>query len=797
MHVKLLSLAIAATLPICAHAADTRNYSIAAGPLEETLNRFGRASGIMLSFVPELTAGLRSDGLQGQHTVDDGLARLLAGSGLEAVRQANGSYLLRRAAATGAVTDARLQAIQVRAEADRLPPPAPGGQVASGGRLGMLGNVSVMDAPFNQTSYTAKLIEDQQVRGLMDVLENDPSIRSSAPTDGESDIVMIRGFDMFAREIMVNGLAGLADNRGAMLEAVERVEVLKGPSALLNSVSPWGSSTGGSINYILKRAENDPVTRFTGSYATQSQLGGHIDIGRRFGEQQQFGVRLNSAYKSGEGAIDNTYNRLSMNALALDYRGERLRLTADLGYQQKRLDGGIAATRISSSVAIPAPTGSSTNYKQPWETFNSENTYALFGAEYDLAPNWTLAAHYGGGVSNEAYLLVIHSITNTRGDLSGWTYWIPGRSTNRSADVALSGKFATGPVNHSVALSAGTSMARRGQGNYLLGAATPSNLYAPILQPYRDSYGLTTDVDMLNRYGRDSVGVTDTIGLLDDRLLLIAGARRQVVDTRAYAKSASGALNQSFRYHQDNTTPALGVVYKFTPQLSTYGNYIENIIPGPTPSTYYANSSEIFKPFASKQYEVGVKYEYDKLSLTSSIYQINLQNTLERASTNAADARPTLELNGEQRNRGFEINTFGQVNRALRLLGGYAFIDARLLHTQDGLTDGRRARGVPKHNVNLGTEWDVPGLHGLTLSARVVYTSDQYIDTTNTAARSIPSWTRLDAGARYNGKIAGRDMAFRLNVDNLTDRDYWSSASRGVLVMGAPRSVRLSVSTDL
>lgn len=797
MHLKLLPLAIAATLPICAQAADTRHYSIAAGSLEQTLNRFGRASGIMLSFVPELTAGLRSDGLQGRHTVDDGLAQLLAGSGLEAVRQTNGSYLLRRAAAPSAAADARLQAIQVRADADRLPPPAAGGQVASGGRLGMLGNVSVMDTPFNQTSYTAKLIEDQQVRGLMDVLENDPSIRSSAPTDGEQDVVMIRGFDMWAREIMINGLAGLGDNRGAMLDAVERVEVLKGPSALLNSVSPWGSSTGGSINYVLKRAENDPVTRFTASYATRSQLGGHLDVGRRFGDRRQFGVRLNTSYKSGEGMIDNTYNRLSMNALALDYRGEQLRLTADLGDQQKRLDGGVAATRIGSSVAIPAPTRNTTNYKQPWETFDSENTYALLGAEYDLAPNWTLAAHYGNSVSNEAYLLVIHSITNTKGDLSGWTYWIPGRSTNRTADLALSGKFSTGPVNHSVVASAGASIARRGQGNYLLGAATPSNLYHPVLQAARNSHGLSTDVDMLNRYGRDSAGVTDTLGLFDDRLLVIAGARRQVVDTRAYAKAASGALSQTFHYHQDNTTPALGVVFKFTPHLSTYGNYIENIIPGPTPSTYYANSSQIFKPFASKQYEAGVKYEHDKLSITGSIYQIGLQNTVEIASTSASETRPTLALDGEQRNRGVEINTFGQATKDLRLLGGYSFIDARLLHTEGGLTDGRRARGVPKHNVNLGAEWDVPSLRGVTLTSRVVYTSDQFIDTTNTAARSTPSWTRLDLGARYAGKIGDRDIVFRLNVDNVADRDYWSAASRGVLTMGSPRSVRLSLSSDL
>jgi iron complex outermembrane receptor protein len=72
-----------------------------------------------------------------------------------------------------------------------------------------------------------------------------------------------------------------------------------------------------------------------------------------------------------------------------------------------------------------------------------------------------------------------------------------------------------------------------------------------------------------------------------------------------------------------------------------------------------------------------------------------------------------------------------------------------------------------------------------------------FIDTSNTRARSTPSWTRFDIGARYATRINGHDTTIRLNIDNLANRDYWSSASRGVLVVGAPRSVRLSVSTDL
>lgn len=797
-----LVVAVACCAPAFAQSQPAQPYSIGAGTLEQALNRFGRAAGITLSFAPALTAGLNSAGLQGSHTVDGGLARLLAGSGLEAVRQPNGDWSLRRAAAAPAAPAqsqyAPLPLVHVTGSAQPREEFAPGGQVARAARLGILGDIDVMDAPFNITSYSAELIQNQQARGLMDVLENDPSVRSSSPIDSEGDIVMVRGFELWGREVTINGIGGLADNRGHVLEAVERVEVLKGPSALINSISPWGASTGGSINYVMKRAGDDPMARFTGSYYSDAQLGGHLDMGRRFGERKAFGARVNLSQRKGDGAVDATHNRTSVGALALDWRGERLRLTADGGYQEKKLTGGLAASRIGSSVSIPRPPKASTNFKQPWETFESDNRYLVLGAEYDLARDWTLGASHGQSLSNEVYLLTVHSISNVNGDLSGWAQFIPGRSTNRSTDLSLRGKFATGPVEHRLTLATNHSVSRRGQAAAIVGAVVPSNLYAPLRQPYRDRDGLSTDVDMLSRYGRSSVAVTDTMSMFDERVFVMVGARKQQVDNRSYVRdAATRAIRQGFRYDQDKVTPAAGVVVKLAPQVSVYGNYIESLIPGPTPSpNFYANGNEVFAPFPSKQYESGLKLEHGRLSVTASVYQITLQSTTEVDPT-VPGRLPTLELNGEQRNRGFELNTFGEAAPGLRLLGGLSLIDARLLHTQGGLTDGRRARGVPKKNLNLGAEWDVPQLAGLTFTLRGVYTGSAFIDATNTAARQAPSWTRFDAGLRYAARVAGRDVVLRANVDNLANRDYWSSASRGVLVLGAPRSVRLSLSTDL
>ena len=458
--------------------------------------------------------------------------------------------------------------------------------------------------------------------------------------------------------------------------------------------------------------------------------------------------------------------------------------------------GGVGVSRIGASVAIPRPPKASTNFKQPWESYDSDNSYASFRADYDLNPRWTVSASHGESVSNEVYLLTVHSIRNIDGTLSGTPYWIPARSTNSSTELSLRGSFVTGPVSHQLVLSGADSESRRGQNTVAVGSDVPSNLYAPVNYPHRDGAGLGAEVDLLNRYGRSSVAVTDTMGLFNDRLYVMLGVRRQKIDNRTYSANAAHVLTQTNLYAQDKTTPAAGIVFKLSSQFSLYGNYIESLLPGPQPSTYYANAGQVFPPFPAKQYETGVKYERDGLGITGSLYQINLQNSIEIEAA-AAGGRPTLALDGEQRNRGLELNVYGEVTRKLRLLGGVSLIDARLLHTERGLTDGRRARGVPRQNLNLGAEWDLPQLSGMTLTARAVYTGSQFIDTSNTSARGIPSWARYDVGARHVFKADGRLITVRANIDNVTNRDYWSSASRGVLVLGAPRSVRLSFSMDL
>ncbi len=114
-----------------------------------------------------------------------------------------------------------------------------------------------------------------------------------------------------------NGLYGVSPRNSSSLIGVERVEVLRGPNALLNGMAPYGS-VGGSINLVPKRAGADPLNRFTVSYIGDSQFGAHADLSRRYGESQEWGVRLNVAGSSGDLPMDGAKEDLGAVALGLD-----------------------------------------------------------------------------------------------------------------------------------------------------------------------------------------------------------------------------------------------------------------------------------------------------------------------------------------------------------------------------------------------------------------------------------------------------------------------------------------------
>jgi iron complex outermembrane receptor protein len=193
-----------------------------------------------------------------------------------------------------------------------------------------------------------------------------------------------------------------------------------------------------------------------------------------------------------------------------------------------------------------------------------------------------------------------------------------------------------------------------------------------------------------------------------------------------------------------------------------------------------ANAGEIFKPYASRQGEVGVKFDGGQIGGSlSAFYTAKPVATVNPLSTR-------YEVTDYQRNRGAELTFFGEAAPGLRVLGGASYLHAEVT--------GTRAIGSPRWQSNVGVEWDLPVVRAPTIDARVLATASQYADSAN--AQPVPAWWRLDVGSRYTFGVGAAKLTLRARIDNVTDRNSWVSVGgypgSGYLVLGAPRTFVVS-----
>ena len=777
-----------------AQAATAWTFDIPPQPLASALPLFGQQSGRQITADAALVRGITTQGVRGTMTIDTALQQLLAGTGLSWSGSHGATIALHRLDQSSDST-LRIDPVQVQgysvppqAMIDNIPPVYAGGQVATGSQLGLLGNRDVMDTPFNQTSYTAKKAQDQQAKTIRDVLIDDPSVRSFYP-DGSTgiDAMYIRGFSVLDSPTL-GGLQGMAPYLSVMPEFAERVEVLKGPGAMLFGMPPSGS-VGGTINLVAKRAAADPLTQLTASYNSTSQFGGHVDIGRRFGPDKEVGVRVNGVYRSGQTAVEWTSDQRALATLGLDFRGERLRLSADLGYQYQYINGLIPFVALGANVPLPwAPNARSNPGGQPWSNNERKDIFGIVRGEFDLTDRITAYATFGAhdyrngqfGVFNVAVNNFSGTATTTPRTQNIYTTWLTG-------EVGIRGTVDTGPIGHEFAFSATTLQQDQGA-NSVNGTAYATTIYDPqivarpsLANPAANKTATST---------LSSLALADTLQMADRRIQLTLGGRLQQVKSTNY-NVLTGAPTSS--YDQSVLTPSVALVFKPWSNVSFYGNFIQGLQQGIVVGPAFTNAGEIFPPYVSTQFEAGVKVDWGKFTTTASLFQITQPSILTNVANN------TQYLGGEQRNQGLELNFFGEPIEGVRLLGGAMFLDAVLTKTQGGTTNGWTAPMAPSVELRLAGEWDLPFARGLTLNGRVVYTGSQYIDAT-WPRRSLPAWTRVDVGARYafeNPGAKGKLLVARFNVENLFDANYWAGGfGATTLSVGAPQTFRLSLTAD-
>ncbi|WP_101675982.1 TonB-dependent receptor [Alloalcanivorax mobilis] len=690
-----------------------------------------------------------------------------------------------------------LDAVQVQSSADAskegLSEIYAGGQVAEGGKVGILGNQAVMDTPYSFTTYTGQLIQDQQAASVGEVLLNDPAVRVARGFGNYQQVYLVRGLPIYSDDITYNGLYGLLPRQYLASEFIERVQVFRGANTFLKGAAPGGSGLGGAVNVVPKRAPNEPINRITAGVQSGGQASLGADIASR-SEDGRFGIRLNAARRDGDTAVDGEESELSMAHIGVDFRGEALRVSGDLGFQKHRIDGGQPSITFASGVPILDAPDADESIGQSWTYSDERDLFGTLRAEYDFADNITGWAAFGARSSEESSIFANPTVNDADGNYSSYRFDTAREDSVITGETGVRFNFRTAAIAHTVTVS-GSTYELESDNAYDLSAigAVTGNIYNPSTMtiPPLSGSGAGGDLGDPSRTIKtrfQSVAVADQLSMLDETLLVTLGARYQTLKDYSYDYVTGERLGDS-SYDDDAVTPSVGVLYKLTPAVSLYASYIEGLQKGERAGVKAGtgtavNIGQALEPYETKQGEVGLKYDGGNVGGSVSVYR-------SRKPVAGLNSEDVFEVVDHQENTGAELMAYGNLTRDLTVLGGVSFLDADV--------DGDDAIGSPDTQANLNLEYRLPQLPDLAVDGRVIYTSTQFADAAN--EQKVDAWTRLDLGARY--LIALNDSTFltlRGRVENVTGEDYWASAGgfpgAGYLTIGAPRTFLLSATLD-
>ncbi|MBT1263722.1 TonB-dependent siderophore receptor [Pseudomonas sp. VS40] len=662
-------------------------------------------------------------------------------------------------------------------------------------------NAPLLDTPASVSVITEGRLKDQQARLLSEVLKNDASVGDSYAPVGYYENFVIRGFALNpASSYKINGRT-ITGEQNVALENKQQVEVLKGLAGLQSGVS----EPGGLVNYVSKRPEN--VRSVTVSTNEQGERYLATDIGGWLGTEQQVGVRINLAHEDIRSYVDHADGKRDFASLALDWNispNALLQLNAEYQNREQRSVPGyqlLGGTEVPHHVS-PKDLLAYQSWSNP-VGIQSLNLDGLF--EYRFNDAWkasfsasrsrvviddysTFAWGCYGAASCAGTAVPNHFSAEGDYDISDYRSPDDTRS-NEEAQAALNGQFDTGFLKHD--LTVGTSafrrlVDRRQSVNEYIGEG---NIYqpSPVLEPYDGPLGHTYRRLDSRQYG---LFASDRISF-NEQWQTILGGRQVRLDEETY--NQAGATT---RHTQRSVfLPQVALIYKPRPDTSLYASYSKGLSLGGEAAWFSNNSDEVLPPTTSRQLEVGIKRDFQRLSLTAALFQITQDLQYNRPND---DGTITFVQQGKQKNVGIELSANGRVTSDLQVSASVAAIRAQVSGSGTDDYDGHQAINVPKLRASLHGDYSIPGVPGLALLGGVQYSANKYAN--REATVKVDDYAVFDVGGRYTTKVGDYATVLRLTVDNLFDKRYWrdvgESAGDGYLFLGAPRTARLSATVN-
>lgn len=777
-HALFASLLAAGPLPLLPAAqaqpvadAQARAYAIPAGALDQALNRFAREAGILLSADGQLTAGKRSPGLEGRYGVEDGLARLLAGTGLVTVATGD-AYVLQAGAADAAF---QLPATTIGGTAYDTSLGGASGLIAERTMSATKTDTALMDTPQSISVVTRKQLDDQKPQSIGQALRYTAGVNGEANgVDTRKDTISIRGFDATTGGgIYRDGLRQYSfSNQSRMIGEVyglERVEVLRGPASVL-----FGQGgPGGIVNIVSKRPTDVPlheVVAEVGSY-DRKQLA--ADLGGPLDDDGVYSYRLTGLFRESDTQIDYAKDDRQYIAPAFSWRpSEDTSLTLLTSFQKDRnVLGYYALPRIGT--LKPSSHG-----RLPTDRFVGDPDFDKYDAEYwsvgyqfehHLDAIWTFRqnARYIRS-DQEQRTIYQYGLDDDQRTAGRFGYLGSETLKNAMLDNQLQATWEHGRFRHTTLAGIDVQHARSDQlggGNVV----SPLDLYDPVY--HQDYSDLDAFYDINQQQKLDQVGLYLSEQLtFDEKWIVNLGGRQDWSrsSTDNYEDDTSPDLHQ--RDHA--FTWRSGVMYRADNGLAPYASYSESFFPNITAT---ARDGSAFEPETGRQYELGIKFQPpgSEAFVTLSAFDLTRQNVL---TPDPANNRFSVAT-GEVRSRGLELEGKAKPTEALELIANVSHADLEITRSTRAGEEGNRPANTPETLASLWSQYTLQGgpLAGLGIGAGVRYVGAGYTDTAND--EHVPRYTLYDATLSYDlahldASLAGLKLA--VNASNLTDERYVS-----------------------
>jgi iron complex outermembrane receptor protein len=651
------------------------------------------------------------------------------------------------------------------------------GDAVSAGALGRRAN---LDTPFSTKSVSSDEIEDRLATSIAEVMKYDASVTAISPPIGSHPAtIAMRGLRLDdLNGYKIDGLANINRGTEMPLEMFESIEALKGLSGFMYGFG----SPGGIINYVSKRPTTERSLSADVGYQQGGALKEHLDTGGRFGQDEQFGYRLNVLHE--EGGLQQDSGAIDRNAagLNLDWRISRdLAVNFDTLYQKRRSVGG---TDIIADIKyrIPDPLSGTSALNSDGAFSEVEYYLGTLGVAYRLAPDWNANLSYRYSDSTRVYKKDQYYLQDSLGRYRDRVTSESHAYTFHQTQATLDGRFNTGGVQHQVIFGAMTQELVSTSS-----VVTPKtyigygNLAAPtIYSASTVNYSGGTYED--EKTTQDALFASDTL-TFSPQWSALAGVRYTRFKDTAYTT----ANKVSAAYPANKTTPTLALMFKPRPDTTLYASHVEALEQAASaPSNTLNPANETFAPIKSRQSEIGVKSEHPLWNATAALFRIDRGAQY----TNAANY---YVVDGQTRYQGLELNGVLQAAKNVSLEGGVMLLDTELRDAAPAYT-GKRAVGAPKRQASMQVTWRPALLAGLALHAGTQYLGALALDAGN--VHTLSSYSLFDAGLNYRARMAGHMVSLRLNLTNLADRKYWTYYQENYLNVGAPRTASLNVRVD-